>query len=544
MIKKILLLAASLLMAHAHAQTDTKQAKTNVSPATRSNTVDRVFNNCYVDGTTYTTIASAYGDARSCKMVTVPAGYTEKLSANLVLNRSSVPIFFEGPATLNLGLFQITKPGTANSTFFGAPNCFSGSGAGQCVAINYSGRAQAIVVGDSKTHSSGLYLHGLMINTSGDGASCLQLNNIDEFEISGTKCTANGGASPIGIITNGTGEFVGVGKFDNVHVVMRGKNSIGYQFQELSSHIQILGGNLDLDAGTSAVCFDVQGPTTSSIELMNPNANTCNTAVKVESSATGTGAIFGTLRIDSGVVSVATFATGTVANKLVCIDCATNAVYTDAGKNNSVEFPILNQVNSKTWSVGASSSETGYFQVQDRTDKIPMIAKQSGAATVVNASAGNPIRFNANSPSAIGAEFWGAGAKVAIIDHDGTFHPAVAGAVGLGTAASPEKQLLIGSSTMKYTLWQPEVTAARTLTTPDGNSSTVMPAHLTTTSSQSDTVTITGMTASGHCSLTPNDAEAARNITATFIGAKAKDHITVSHPAIANMSYDILCTSN
>jgi hypothetical protein len=544
MIKKLLFLATSLLMAHANAQSDVKVTNTHLAATTSSTTAGRVSNNCFVDGTNYPTIASAYADARNCKMVTVPAGYTEKLSANLVLNRSSVPVFFEGTATLNLGSFQITKPGTANSTFFGAPNCFTGSGAGQCVAINYSGTAQAIVIGDSKAHSSGLYLHGLVITTSGNGASCLQLNNIDEFEVSGTKCAATAGASPIGIITNGTGTFVGVGKFDNVHIVMRGKNSIGYQFQDLSSHIQIVGGNLDLDPSPSAVCFDVQGPTTSSIELMNPNANTCHTAVKVESSATGTGAIFGTLRIDSGVRSVADLAMGTVANKLVCIDCATNATYTDAGKNNSVEFPILNQVNGKTWAVVAPSSETGIFQIQDRTDKVPMIAKQSGAATAVNASAGNPIRFNANSPSAVGVEFWGAGGKVAAIEHDGTFHPGVAGAVGLGTAALPEKELFLGSTATNNTKWQPVVTAPRTLTTPDGNSSTVMPAHLMTTAAGSDNVNVTGMTANGHCSVTPDNAAAATNIAATFISAKAKDQITVTHQAIANMSYDILCTSN
>jgi hypothetical protein len=288
----------------------------------------------------------------------------------------------------------------------------------------------------------------------------------------------------------------------------------------------------------------VQGPTTQSIELMNPNANTCNTAVKVESTATSVGAIVGDLRIDSGVTTVANFATGTLANKIVCINCAVNATYTDTGNSNSVEFPVETQANSTNWQVQASSASGGNYTILDRSDSVAMISKQRGGSTGMNASTGNPVRFNQGSSGASGSEFWGAGARVLIVDQDGTLHPFVAGAVGLGTAALPEKQLFIGNAATNNTSWAPVVTAARTLTSPDGNSSTVMPFSFTTTAATTDNVTVTGMTSSGHCTLTPTNTAAAAGIASVFISAKAANQITVTHTATASWTFDGLCTSN
>lgn len=67
---------------------------------------------------------------------------------------------------------------------------------------------------------------------------------------------------------------------------------------------------------------------------------------------------------------------------------------------------------------------------------------------------------------------------------------------------------------------------------------------LTTTASTSDNVTITGMTSSGHCSLTATDALAATNTATTYISAKTTNQITVTHTASSGLTYDILCTVN
>lgn len=72
----------------------------------------------------------------------------------------------------------------------------------------------------------------------------------------------------------------------------------------------------------------------------------------------------------------------------------------------------------------------------------------------------------------------------------------------------------------------------------------VLVASLTTTAAASDTVTLAGMTASGHCSAPgPTNSSAATNIATTYISAKAAGSITVAHTATAGMTYDVVCTT-
>lgn len=73
---------------------------------------------------------------------------------------------------------------------------------------------------------------------------------------------------------------------------------------------------------------------------------------------------------------------------------------------------------------------------------------------------------------------------------------------------------------------------------------TTLPASITTTAATSDNVTITGMAATGHCSLAATNTTAATNIATTYISNKTTNQITVTHAAVAGMSYDILCTVN
>jgi hypothetical protein len=67
-------------------------------------------------------------------------------------------------------------------------------------------------------------------------------------------------------------------------------------------------------------------------------------------------------------------------------------------------------------------------------------------------------------------------------------------------------------------------------------------ASLTTTGATSDNLTVTGMTSSGHCTLSPTNASAATNITTTYVSAKTANQITVTHTATSGMTYDVLCT--
>lgn len=67
-------------------------------------------------------------------------------------------------------------------------------------------------------------------------------------------------------------------------------------------------------------------------------------------------------------------------------------------------------------------------------------------------------------------------------------------------------------------------------------------ASLTTTAATTNTVTLTGMTSTGHCQLTPTNSSAASNIATTYVSAKTTNQITVTHVATAGMIYDISCT--
>jgi hypothetical protein len=63
------------------------------------------------------------------------------------------------------------------------------------------------------------------------------------------------------------------------------------------------------------------------------------------------------------------------------------------------------------------------------------------------------------------------------------------------------------------------------------------PASLTTTAATADNVGVSGMTSSGHCSLTATNSSAATNIATTFVSAKTTNQITVNHTATAGMTY-------
>jgi len=69
-------------------------------------------------------------------------------------------------------------------------------------------------------------------------------------------------------------------------------------------------------------------------------------------------------------------------------------------------------------------------------------------------------------------------------------------------------------------------------------------AALVTTSSASDSVTVHGMTSSGHCSLTATNATAAANIATTYISAMTANQVTITHAAVSGMMYDVMCTQN
>lgn len=121
--------------------------------------------------------------------------------------------------------------------------------------------------------------------------------------------------------------------------------------------------------------------------------------------------------------------------------------------------------------------------------------------------------------------------------------------VGNGTATDASgkvraAQFRLSNSGFLNSLQTNTLTGNWVIFAPNGNSATVMAASLTTTAATADTVTVQGMTSTGHCQLTPTNAAGATNIATTYISAKTTNQITVAHPATASMTYDVFCTSN
>ncbi len=87
-------------------------------------------------------------------------------------------------------------------------------------------------------------------------------------------------------------------------------------------------------------------------------------------------------------------------------------------------------------------------------------------------------------------------------------------------------------------------TGNRTTTYPDGNSATTLTTSFTTTAAASDNLSVQGATGSSHCSITPTNASAAADSPGTFISAKTTNQLTVTHPANAGRTWDIMCTAN
>lgn len=71
----------------------------------------------------------------------------------------------------------------------------------------------------------------------------------------------------------------------------------------------------------------------------------------------------------------------------------------------------------------------------------------------------------------------------------------------------------------------------------------VLVTSFTTTAASSDNVTLTGMTSSGHCSLTPTNATASGLAAVPYISAKTTNQVTVTHSVTSGATFDILCTS-
>ena len=153
------------------------------------------------------------------------------------------------------------------------------------------------------------------------------------------------------------------------------------------------------------------------------------------------------------------------------------------------------------------------------TYPIPVLARPYGHA---QQSISGPLSLGAY-PLIVGtAQISGTGG---IVDVSGSIHSGgIINASGYQyNSAAPLDHVLLGDGT--YYVDSPGVIAR----------------SFTTTAATTDTVTVTGMTSSGHCSLQPTNAGAAGGIASVYVSAKATNQITVTHTATATWTFDVLC---
>lgn len=114
---------------------------------------------------------------------------------------------------------------------------------------------------------------------------------------------------------------------------------------------------------------------------------------------------------------------------------------------------------------------------------------------------------------------------------------------GSGLPLIDQNQVATSRLRLTNGVFKMDVTAP-TLSENVSGSIPLAPTSLTTTSATSDSVTVAGITSSGHCYLQPTNASAATNLSTTYVSAKTTNQIAVTHTGTSGMTFDIICTAN
>lgn len=470
---------------------------------------------CLVDGVVHATIQSAISDL-ACAAAYVPgvgqSCYTETLTANLTL-RNNFPIYFLGCALITQGAFQVTATSgqhdiTIWSPFIHSQTPSSNTGV---TFFGYTGAGASWSIGDSGGVVNNYYEHGIgrNLNTGAQAnAQGLLLTNVQNSNIEYPWFTIGGVSGQQAIATNGTGSFfTGLINISGLEcgASISATNDTCLFVGPITNSINLFGGHANMGGNANgSACIDVNGNASSGVTNSGFDCDVAQTALKVES-VSDVGFI-GFTRIDSGTANGVNFAAGSQGNVVISngnLPIVDNGV---AGTNSFINPARFN------W-------RTDVWQMSQTATSLLLNDFADSSRIALTHGAGGQTRING-----------GSGAGQTFINFD-------TGTAGLEMCKGT-------SSTASCTLWNPTTTAQRTLTSPDGNSSTVIPFSFTTTAATTDNVTVTGMTASGHCGLQATNSAAAAGIASVFVSAKAANQITVTHTATAGWTFDGFCTSN
>src|SRR5262249_19167749 len=267
----------------------------------------------------------------------------ETLSSNLNINKSIV-IRFEGSATINQGSNQVIVPAGTNYVSLISDFPLNGNTSTTPVLFTgYNGSTAAFQIGggscvgacsNAVNNVVNFYMRGIRVDASfiASNTPIIKLTRVQQFWLEGANVNAgigcgiqNGcgtGTGVIGILIDGTGYFSGIGRIDfpilNIGTNPNGStSSVAIRVQNVTTDTLIIGGHIQV-TGSSTVCFDVNGGSVTASELFfyTPNCEAASTALTIE----GNAHVVGDIRTDSGVGTLANYASGTSSNKIRFVD--------------------------------------------------------------------------------------------------------------------------------------------------------------------------------------------------------------------------------
>lgn len=420
----------------------------------------KINNMFWVDGTTFTTIAACYAAISAGGTCILPPGYTETLSANLILNKKNTTIQAMGLCTITLNSFNVQISQGTDDVSIISPFTHSSDQGGNsqgCTLNGYTGSGAAIDVGSSAGFTYNTLIRGLQVNLSSAAANaiCYRLTNEVQGAMDDDSCIQGAVSGQKGFSTVGTGAlFAGLIRIlsPECSAALGATNNICIQFGAISNDNMILGGHANVlgSGANGSVCIDVSGATSGNNSVLGFDCDTGVTAVTIESTVNA--ALKGFVNVDSGVTNIANFGAGSFGNS---ITTTANLPFTDSGTvgTNSVINPARWSWRTDKWQMFQSASTVLWQDVPDGTARIVFAQGAGGRSDLNGASGGGTV--NLAWDSGTGGVLFGNGASVQVASVDstgkGTFNGGIVNTVIGATTPAAGSFTTLNSGTFQRT---------------------------------------------------------------------------------------------
>jgi hypothetical protein len=272
-----------------------------------------------LNGVPYSSMGACYAAIPAATGGTcyVGSGWTETLTANLVISKNNAGFQFMGPAAIMMGNNQVVINQGVAVAYIKGPGVENGNLALAGVKFVYTGNGAAFLAGSTAGPTSGIDLENLTLDLSGAGANAIGFDWVD----------VNGGCRLAGVMINGASTSqVGI-QLDSSGSSFEGDCTFqDDQEAALKTGVLLNGnaqGNVFLNhqvflCPASSVGFDFEGNTAGN-DIVGSNSSGCTIGVKFASTASNNKA---SLSIGSSTTA-ASFGSSTSNNTVH--DLSTNA---------------------------------------------------------------------------------------------------------------------------------------------------------------------------------------------------------------------------